>query len=59
MPLDREQRSAKQLLDQKAQEWHRQVGDDGDNNRRFNSDPVLWRFLGDVQNLDVLDAGCG
>ncbi len=59
MPFDREQHSAKELWDQKAQDWYRQVGDDGDNNRRFNSDPVLWRFLGDVQNLDVLDAGCG
>ncbi len=43
----------------KARDWHVQVGTEGDRNRRINSDPVLWRFAGDVQGLDVLDAGCG
>ncbi|MGI9473908.1 MAG: class I SAM-dependent methyltransferase, partial [Rubripirellula sp.] len=42
-----------------AQDWDTQVGDTGDNNRRLNSDPVLWRLAGDVANRDVLDAGCG
>jgi len=45
--------------DAKAQEWDRHVGTEGDANRRFNSDPVLWRLLGDVSGLRVLDAGCG
>lgn len=43
----------------KAEEWDRWVGEDGDNNRRFQSDPVLWALLGEVRGLDVLDAGCG
>ncbi|MEQ1503134.1 MAG: class I SAM-dependent methyltransferase, partial [Myxococcota bacterium] len=30
-----------------------------DRNRRTQSDPVLWRLLGDVTGLRVLDAGCG
>lgn len=42
-----------------ASDWHIQVGDEGDANRRLNSDPVLWTFAGDVAGLDVLDAGCG
>lgn len=42
-----------------ADDWQIQVGDDGDANRRLNSDPVLWRFAGNVAGLDVLDAGCG
>jgi SAM-dependent methyltransferase len=42
-----------------AADWRIQVGDDGDANRRLNSDPVLWRLVGDVQTLRVLDAGCG
>lgn len=42
-----------------AGDWLIQVGDEGDRNRRLNSDPVLWRFAGDVNGLDVLDAGCG
>ncbi|MEM7417136.1 MAG: class I SAM-dependent methyltransferase [Gemmatimonadota bacterium] len=45
--------------DSVADGWHRQVGRDGDENRRLNSDPVLWDFLGDVRAMDVLDAGCG
>lgn len=51
--------SNRELWDQKAEDWHLQVRDDGDRNRRFNSDPVLWRFLGDVADRSVLDAGCG
>lgn len=42
-----------------ADDWQLQVGDHGDNNRRLNSDPVLWAFLGEVSGLTVLDAGCG
>lgn len=47
------------LWNRKAEDWHRQVGHDGDENRRANSDRVLWRFLGEVSGLAVLDAGCG
>lgn len=43
----------------KAEEWRTQVGREGDANRRLNSDPVLWRLLGPVAGLTVLDAGCG
>ncbi len=43
----------------KARDWHVQVGSEGDRNRQINSDPVLWRFAGEVKGLDVLDAGCG
>lgn len=45
--------------DSVAADWRIQVGDDGDPNRRLNSDPVLWDFLGEVDGLTVLDAGCG
>lgn len=42
-----------------AADWQRQVGTDGDRNRRLNSDPVLWDFTGEVRGQKVLDAGCG
>jgi SAM-dependent methyltransferase len=45
--------------DEKAADWDTQVGESGDDNRRLNSDPVLWRMLGAVEGLCVLDAGCG
>lgn len=45
--------------DRVAQDWDRQVGTEGDANRILNSDPVLWRFAGDIAGLNVLDAGCG
>lgn len=45
--------------DRVADDWRIQVGDEGDANRVLNSDPVLWRFVGDVRGLAVLDAGCG
>ena len=49
----------RQLWDRLADDWLIQVGDEGDANRRLNSDPVLWTFLGDVAGRCVLDAGCG
>ncbi len=45
--------------DRVSADWDIQVGDEGDGNRRLNSDPVLWKFVGDVKDLVVLDAGCG
>ncbi|MFZ2658236.1 MAG: methyltransferase domain-containing protein [Victivallales bacterium] len=42
-----------------ASDWDIQVGEEGDNNRQLNSDPVLWRFAGIIKGLKVLDAGCG
>src|SRR2546428_10285714 len=47
------------LWNRVADDWRKQVGDDGDGNRILNSDPVLWAFAGDVSGLTVLDAGCG
>ncbi len=47
------------LWNANAEDWHVQVGHEGDLNRRINSDPVLWSFLGDISGLTVLDAGCG
>lgn len=49
----------RQVWDRLAADWEIQVGDDGDSNRRLNSDPVLWEMAGDVKGLTVLDAGCG
>lgn len=48
-----------EFWDLAASDWHIQVGLEGDVNRRLNSDPVLWKFAGDINGLTVLDAGCG
>lgn len=45
--------------DEKAVQWKKLVGQRGDNNRFFNSDPVLWDFVGAAEGKSVLDAGCG
>ncbi len=50
---------ARSMWNSVADDWDIQVGDEGDRNRVLNSDPVLWDFVGDVEGLDVLDAGCG
>jgi hypothetical protein len=49
---------ARECWNRLAHDWRVQVGDDGDSNRRLNSDPVLWGLAGDVRGLAVLDAGC-
>jgi ubiquinone/menaquinone biosynthesis C-methylase UbiE len=47
------------LWDKHAKVWHNYVGDEGDSNRRFNSDPFLWNFSGEIEGKTILDAGCG
>lgn len=56
---DNELRETRELWDRIADDWRTQVGDEGDANRRLNSDPVLWAFVGDVRGKKMLDAGCG
>jgi SAM-dependent methyltransferase len=56
---DKELEEVRDFWNRVADDWRIQVGDDGDSNRRLNSDPVLWDFAGDVSGLAVLDAGCG
>lgn len=58
--MDKEYKDLKESWDEKAEDWNIQVGNEGDNNRRQNSDPFLWDLLGqDLANKRILDAGCG
>jgi len=57
--MDNETNTTRLFWNRAAADWDTQVGDDGDSNRILNSDPVLWRFAGDVAGCTVLDAGCG
>ncbi|MEN9520656.1 MAG: hypothetical protein RLZZ381_3244 [Cyanobacteriota bacterium] len=36
-----------------AADWDIQVGENGDSNRILNSDPILRKFSGEIQNLTV------
>jgi 2-polyprenyl-3-methyl-5-hydroxy-6-metoxy-1,4-benzoquinol methylase len=56
---DGEFEETRALWNRVADDWRIQVGDDGDGNRILNSDPVLWKFAGDISGRTVLDAGCG
>lgn len=47
------------MWDKHAKVYHDYVGDEGDGNRRFNSDLFLWKYLGNVEGKTILDAGCG
>jgi len=58
-PRDHDEDDVRAVWDRLADDWQIQIGDDGDANRRLNSDPVLWALLGDVDGRRVLDAGCG
>jgi len=42
-----------------ARTWDAGYDDDGDRNRRFQSDEPMLAMLGDVAGLDVLDVGSG
>lgn len=45
--------------DVKAEKWDARIGEDGDFTRKYMTDRYLWTYLGDVNGLSVLDAGCG
>lgn len=53
------ERIDRDLWSEKAPLWDAHIGEDGDGNRRYNVHPVMFRMLGEVAGLDVLDAGCG
>lgn len=42
-----------------AARWTARYDDDGDQNRRYQSDEPMLAMLGEVKGLKVLDAGCG
>jgi SAM-dependent methyltransferase len=57
--MNEEFKKVKESWDEKAEDWHIQVGHEGDSNRIHNSDPFLWNFLGnDLKGKKILDAGC-
>ncbi len=47
--MDTEIEEARDFWNGVAEDWRIQVGDEGDSNRRLNSDPVLSAFAGDVR----------
>ena len=51
--------AVEQQWNEQADEWNRWIGDEGDANRRESSDQYLWKYIADVQNQVILDAGCG
>ena len=44
---------------EQAEDWNQWIGDDGDANRRESSDIYLWKYIGNVDDKIILDAGCG
>lgn len=45
--------------DEKAELWDQHYDQEGDQNRKYQSDEVLLRLLGDLEGKHVLDAGSG
>ena len=56
---DSDIKEVRDFWDRVADDWELQGGDEGDSNRRLNSDPVLWKLAGEVRGMRVLDVGCG
>ena len=57
--MNNTEREIQEFWNRVASDWDIQVGENGDSNRILNSDPILWKLVGDVENLRILDAGCG
>ena len=45
--------------DGKARDWYRHIGIEGDRNRKLRIGPTVEDWLGNVENVRALDAGCG
>jgi 2-polyprenyl-3-methyl-5-hydroxy-6-metoxy-1,4-benzoquinol methylase len=48
-----------QAWDQIADKWADRYSEHGDMNREFIIDPAIFRIIGTINNLSILDAGCG
>jgi len=48
-----------QAWDKVADRWSSRYTEYGDINRKYIIDPVIFRLLGSVKGLSILDAGCG
>lgn len=57
--MSNELETVKQQWDDQAGEWNQWIGDEGDSNRRDSSDSYLWKYIGNIDDKVVLDAGCG
>ena len=44
---------------EQAEDWNQWIGDEGDDNRRNSSDSYLWKYIGNIDDQVILDAGCG
>ncbi len=47
------------IWNENAKTWGEICGDQGDFARRYFTDPILFRLLGEVRGQTILDAGCG
>ena len=61
---DLEQSEVQRQWEQTSQQWLELVAnstykDRGDINRQLIIDPAMWKLIGEVNELRVLDAGCG
>jgi len=62
VPLKKGVISEKQISmawDNIADKWSDRYTEHGDMNRKYVTDPVIFRLLGSVEGLSILDAGCG
>jgi len=53
------ERQIARAWDRGAEFWSRRYTEFGDINREFVIDPAIFRMLGSVHGLRILDAGCG
>jgi len=52
-------RQISKAWDRLAEKWNNFTMDQGDFNRQYIIDPAIFRTLGSVNGLSILDAGCG
>lgn len=53
------ERQIAKAWDKGVEFWNRRYTEFGDMNRQFVIDPAIFRMLGSVRGLRILDAGCG
>ncbi|CAF1445409.1 unnamed protein product [Adineta steineri] len=51
--------NVEKIWDEHAEYWNQCIGDEGDKNRTESSDICLWKYIGNVDDKVILDAGCG
>ena len=56
--MENELERVQKQWNEQAEKWNKWVGDHGDANRIESSDVYLWKYIENIDDQVIVDAGC-